>query len=225
MKMRRRRGLSARSAWYGRGGGRGPVRAAPDEAGQHVEHRGGVLDAAGDGAARVEDVAVRLAEGVGHAPARGLDAVEVAERRGDADRPGAVRPLRDGQEPARHRGAGPPARPSRRVPRVPRVARGRVDVGLRDGHGAHLGGRELAEDDEAAAAQRRRGLVVDGREEGRRRARPEARPGEAHEVEVLDPDGHAVEGREQPPPRRRGGRRPSRGRPRGRGGERPRRRR
>ncbi|MCU0682891.1 MAG: hypothetical protein MUF34_11680 [Polyangiaceae bacterium] len=179
--------------------GRCPVRGADGEAREHVEHGGGVVDAAGERPHGVEHAAIVAVEGLGHAPARGLEAVKVVERSGNAHRPRAVARLGNGHEAGGDRGGRAARRAASAAPEVPGVARGRVNVGLGDGHGAELGGRRLAEEDEAGAAQERDGRVVDRREQRRQRAGAEAGAGAAQQVQVFDADRHAEEER----PRRR----------------------
>jgi hypothetical protein len=70
-----------------------------------------------------------------------------------------------------------------------------VDERLGDRHGAELRGGQLADDDEATAAQLGHVVVVEGEHQVRHGRRAEAGGGAAHDVEVLDADGHALERR------------------------------
>ena len=162
-----------------------------------VEHRGGVVDGAGDRTARPDEHAVVQAEGVLDAPARRFEAEEAgrttrgcgsSRRRRCPARWGSCRP-----QPPR---PAPPLDPPAVTSEVPGVAGRRVNVGLGDGQRAELARGRLAEDDEAAAPQPRDHRVVERREEALEGARPEARERAAREVEVLDADGDAEERRQ-----------------------------
>ena len=109
--------------------------------------------------------------------------------------PAASLPCAMGTMPAATAAPAPPLEPPGVTSEIPGIARRRMNLRLDDRQDTELARGRFGQNDEAAAPELRDDVVVDGREELRERARPEARERAARQVQVFDGDRHAEKGR------------------------------
>jgi hypothetical protein len=174
-------------------GWRGPVWPALDEPRHDIEHRGRIAHGAGQRPRHIEKPAIGQSKLAPHPSTRRLQAVELAECRRDANRTGTIGALRHGKHAGGDGSSRSSARTAGRVVRSPGIPRGRVNLGLGDGHRPKLAGAELADNDESCPSQRRHRVVVEGQRQVRHGPRAIAGLRPANDVEVLDAQRHPME--------------------------------
>ena len=180
----------------GIGGGGQRVPIAIVGAGERVQHQGGIAHRPRHGPGVREGLPSGQTGAGGHAAEGRLEPEDPAERGRDPDRAATIGAEGEGAEPRRHRRPRPAARPAGRARHIPRIARGAKEGVVGDALEPELRRVRLAHDDRAGGAEAlHRYRVFLGHVVGEQ---PRTRGGAKApcEDQILDGDGHPVEGAE-----------------------------